>query len=138
MCRNGDVAKNSYLVGLKAEMFGYPCMDPNSHPVPANPETKKNTILNLLNQDHVGCGTITGPDTKASFFIAKQTFPKFFADNSKKLTQNALGKFYAFYTGSTTEEIHLYGRNRIVLKCAEECRSLDSFKFGEKSDTLLK
>jgi hypothetical protein len=58
-----------------------------------------NTIYNLLKEDSVGCGTVTGADTGlANEITPSDSFKKFMEANTETMTETNIGTdLFAFY-----------------------------------------
>jgi hypothetical protein len=114
-----------------------PCLDPQAHPKPTDAAT--NTIYNLLKQDQVGCGSVTGVDTNLAQFVDQMTFSLFMASNTATMNANSLGqKMFDFYK-TTNEPMKLYTRNKIMIKCTAACAQFtSSYSFKADADALFK
>jgi hypothetical protein len=119
-CKNADNTKNTYVVDLQVEMLDKPCCDPMAHPKPSDSST--NTIYNLLKENQVGCGTVTGVDTNLARLVASDSFAAFTASNTKTMNSANMGtKLFAFYTTANTA-MKLYTRDKIMVKCTAACQ----------------
>ena len=70
-------------------MAGVPCVDPRAHPKPNGLTTT--SIYKLLDEDHAGCGLVTGIDSGLSAQAGTMTLKEFASNNPTTFHTTKLG-----------------------------------------------
>lgn len=114
------------MVGLRAEMYGAPCMNPKEH----GKATNKNGFTVLLNDKYTGCDATLGANPYANQILTEATsysLGEFYKDNSKHWNKNAVGAVLDADLKDENSVVQLYSMHRIEMACDNNCQG---YKLG--------